>query len=164
MKYIFMISVLACLFIVPAAWAGELYNKYEAQINDDAAKAFLLDSLQHVEFNDCEENGEACKPIQPEELTNFPITIIEARAAMAHGGLGTLAQLCGLDHKRVFLPMIAYGKYHEKMSDRNLMIMSDLYGRFMGRQLITFKKMDFTCPEHLKTQLDQELATMPAEK
>ena len=80
----------------------------------------------------------------------------EARAAMAHGGVSALASWCGIDWKRSFLPMIGYGKIHEKMTDRQLEIMSMIHGSFMARQIKTFEPTG-ECPDKVKQRLENEL-------
>ncbi|MEA2838378.1 MAG: hypothetical protein QOD89_2928 [Bradyrhizobium sp.] len=67
-----------------------------------------------------------------------------------------LAQWCGLDWKRSFLPMIAFGKNQKKMSDRQLQLMTLIHGDFQGRQLATYMKSG-QCPPTLLSQLDTQL-------
>jgi hypothetical protein len=67
-----------------------------------------------------------------------------------------LAQWCGLDWKRSFLPMIAFGKNQKKMSDRQLQLMTLIHGDVQGRQLATYMKSG-QCPANLQSQLDTQL-------
>jgi len=59
-----------------------------------------------------------------------PISMEDGRAAMVFAMKSALAQWCGLDWKRSFLPMIAFGKNQKKMSDRQLQLMTLIHGDF----------------------------------
>jgi hypothetical protein len=124
-------------------------------IPDSAANAALQEALGKIHEAKCEDD-QPCSPTSDEERKNPPITNVDARAAMVFGVKSALAQWCGLDWKRSFLPMIAYGKGVMKMSDRQLSLMSLIHGDFMGRQIIFYRNSG-ACPEDMKGRLDAYL-------
>ncbi len=139
--------------------AESLVEKYSKMVSDESVKPFIKDALTKIQLVTCEENT-PCTEATEEEFSKPPITIIEGRAAMAHAIVSALAQWCGLDWKRSFLPMIAYGKYHEKMTDRNLQLLTIIHGTFQESQFQFYKKSG-GCPEKFKNELDTNLPKLP---
>jgi len=124
-------------------------------ITDDAARTAIQVALTKIQTATC-ENSKPCSPTTPQELKQPPIATEDGRAAMAFAIRSALAAWCGLDWKRDFLPMIAFGKQQKKMNDRQLQLMTFIHGDFQGRQLITYTKSG-QCPAGVKNQLDLEL-------
>ncbi len=158
---VFSISVLALSFALPrAALAQNLDQKLARNISDEAASAFLENALRSIHKAQCDD-GQLCAATTETELRSPPISIIDARAAMVFGIKSALAEWCGLDHKRSFLPMIAFGKDKMRLDTRQLQLMSLIHGDFMGRQLAVYTQSGQQCPAHFKAQLDGHLPKIP---
>jgi len=132
-----------------------IFEKYSAMVSDDHAKEATKLALTRLDQTTCESNR-PCAPATPEEFTEPPISTEDSRAALTFGMISALAQWCGLDWKRNFLPMIAYGKNQKKMSDRQLQLMTLIHGDFQRRQF-AFYTGSGSCPADLRNQLDAEL-------
>jgi hypothetical protein len=52
--------------------------------------------------------------------------------------------------------MIAFGKHGQKMSDRQLQLMTLIHGEFQGRQYALYSKCG-QCPPSLQEQLNSQL-------
>jgi hypothetical protein len=130
-------------------------EKYGRMISDGAAQESIKSALTKIHTATCESN-KSCTPASASEFTNPPITTVDGRAAMVFAIKSALAQWCGLDWKRSFLPMIVFGKNKMKMSDRQLQIMTLIHGDFQARQLATYTKGG-QCPAMLRSQLDAQL-------
>ena len=130
-------------------------EKYGRMISDGAAQEALRLALTKIHTATC-EFSKPCASTSASEFTAPPITIVDSRAAMVFAIKSALAQWCGLDWKRSFLPMIAFGKYKMKMNDRQLQLMTLIHGDFQARQLMTYTKGG-QCPATLRSQLDTQL-------
>ena len=137
---------------VTQASADAFDDNLAAQIPDAAAAAGIQAALSKIHEAKCEDDL-PCAPASEHEFSNPPITNEDSRAAMVYGIKSALADWCGLDWKRSFLPMIAYGKLAKKMNDRQLQLMGQIHGDFMGRQVIFYRNSG-ACPEHVTRQLD----------
>ena len=152
----FAFLCLACLIVATSPVRAETFDeKYGKMILDDTAREAIKLALTKITTATC-ESKKPCPPATPEEFTRPPITIIDGRAAMVFAIKSALAQWCGLDWKRSFLPMIAFGKHHQKMSDRQLQLMTLIHGDFQGRQFAFYSKSG-QCPPSLRDQLDAQL-------
>ena len=147
-------SAFAVFFLSSPVQADALFDTYSKMVSDDAAKTFINHALKNIEGGRCGKNK--CEKATDEEFQNPPLNIEAGRAAMTFGIISALSQWCGLDWKRGYLPMMAFGKYHEKMSDRNLTLMSIIHSDFMALQLIYYKKSG-SCPQNFKNELDGNL-------
>lgn len=155
-KIVRMICVGGVLSLeVISANAETFEQKYGKMISDDVARAAIRVALTKIDKATCEAN-KLCSPANADEFSRPPIAIEDGRAAMVFAIRSALAQWCGLDWKRNFLPMIAYGKGQKKMNDRQLQLMSLIHGEFQGRQLATYTKSG-SCPANMRTQLDAQL-------
>jgi hypothetical protein len=139
--------------------AETMVETYMKHTTDEQVRPFIDDALKKIHTVNCEKDI-PCAAATPEEFTNPPISIEEGRAAIGHGGASAMAVWCGLDGNRALLPMIGYGKHHEKMTDRNLMLMTIIHGSFAGFQIKTLKSQG-DCPEGLRNSLDNELVKLP---
>jgi hypothetical protein len=90
-------------------------------------------------------------------LATPPIKLVDGRAAIVFAIKSALAQWCGLDWKRSFLPMIAFGKYRMKYSDRQMHLMALIHGDFYARQYAFYSKTGQQCPAALRERLDTQL-------
>jgi hypothetical protein len=146
----------AWFFILAAtSTAQETFDqKFGKMITDSAASEEIKLALTKIQTA-CESN-KPCPPATPEEFSRPPISLEDGRAAMVFAIKSALAQWCGLDWKRSFLPMIAFGKGQKRMSDRQLQLMTLIHGDFQGRQLATYMKSG-QCPLTLQSQLDGQL-------
>jgi len=145
-------------FLLLAAHPAEAETfdeKYSKMISDDAAREAIRLALTKIDKATCESNR-PCAAAKAEEFTQTPITLVDGRAAMVFAIKSALAQWCGLDWRRSFLPMIAFGKLHEKMNDRQLQLMTLIHGDFQTRQFILYTKSG-QCPAQLREQLDAQL-------
>jgi hypothetical protein len=132
-----------------------IFAKYSAMISDDLAKEAAKLALTRVDQTTC-ESDRPCAPATPEEFSQPPISTEDARAALTFGLISALAQWCGLDWKRNFLPMIAYGKNQKRMSDRQLQLMTLIHGDFQRRHFAFYTKSG-SCPADFRNELDAEL-------
>jgi hypothetical protein len=130
-------------------------QKFGKMITDSAASEAIKLALTKIHTATCESN-KPCARASVEEFARPPISLEDGRAAMVFAIKSALAQWCGLDWKRSFLPMIAFGKNQKKMSDRQLQLMTLIHGDFQGRQLATYMKSG-QCPPTLLSQLDTQL-------
>jgi hypothetical protein len=147
---------LACAFLIAARANAQTFDeKYGKMISDGAARAAIKLALEKIGTAICESN-QPCAPAIPEEFERPPITVVDARAAMVFGIKSALAQWCGLDWRRSFLPMIVFGKQKMKMSDRQMQLMTLIHGDFQGRQLAFYSKSG-KCPPQFRQQLDAQL-------
>jgi hypothetical protein len=145
-----------CLLAASSSGRAETFDeKYGKMISDDAAGEAIRRALTKVSTAKCELD-KPCAPATPEEFSRPPITIVDGRAAMVFAIKSALAQWCGLDWKRSFLPMIAFGKYKQKMTDRQLQLMTPIHSDFQGRQFAFYSKSG-QCPPNLQEQLNAQL-------
>lgn len=127
-----------------------------ARLISDADVTALRDAaLSYIQFGRCEQNT-PCAPTTQAERENPPISIADGRAALSHGVVSALAQWCGLDWKRSFLPMLAYGRTQMRMNDRQINLMSLMHGQFQTMQLATYRQQG-TCPPATRAELDAAL-------
>jgi hypothetical protein len=155
-KYALVSCILAGGIVVAAAQSFEQrFEQIGKLISDEAATEAIKLALTKIDQATCESN-KPCARASAEEFSRPPIKVEDGRAAMIYAVNSALAQWCGLDWKRSFLPMIAYGKHHEKMTDRKLQLMTLIHGDFMGRQLASYMKSG-QCPANLKARLDTDL-------
>jgi hypothetical protein len=147
----------AWLFMLASnAIAQETFDqKFGKMITDSSALESIKLALTKIQTATC-ESGRPCARASSKEFTRPPISLEDGRAAMVFAMKSALAQWCGLDWKRSFLPMIAFGKNHKKMSDRQLQLMTLIHGDFQGRQLASYMKSG-QCPPTLQSQLDAQL-------
>jgi hypothetical protein len=156
MRRVIPICATWLLFTSAVAVAQETFDeKYGKMISDGAAREAIGLALSKIHLAACKPN-KPCAPASASEKASPPITIVDGRAAMVFGIKSALAQWCGLDWKRGFLPMIAFGKGPMKMTDRQLNLMSLIHGDFMARQLATYKNGG-ECPPAVRQQLDTQL-------
>ena len=159
-KCILALSILcSAISFVSAQSFEKSFQKYGNMISDDAARTSLNFALTKIQTATC-ENKTPCRPATKEEFSHPPISIVDARAAMVFAINSALAQWCGLDFRRSFLPMIAFGKYKMKFSDRQLQLMTLIHGDFQGRQLASYQKKG-ACPPSFREQLNAELPKTP---
>jgi hypothetical protein len=152
----FLICALGLLLSANASIAQENFDeKFGKMIPDATAMEAIKIGLSKIHTAKCEAN-KSCEPTSATELANPPIKIVDSRAAMVFGIKSALAQWCGLDWKRGFLPMIAFGKQKMKYNDRQLQLITLIHGDFQGRQLATYTKSG-QCPATLQSQLDTQL-------
>jgi hypothetical protein len=130
----------------------ELVKSLETQVSEDAARDSIQRALKNIQRGMCEGN-KPCPAATAQELAQPPISVAEGRAAMVFGLQSALAQWCGLDFKRGFLPMLAVAKRKANMNDRQMMLMSLIHGDFMTRQLKSYQDSG-KCPAQLRAQLD----------
>jgi hypothetical protein len=130
-------------------------QKFGKSITDGAASEAIKLALTKIQTATC-ESDKPCARASAEEFSRPPISLEDGRAAMVFAIKSALAQWCGLDWKRSFLPMIAFGKGQKKMSDRQLQLMTLIHGDFQGRQLATYMKSG-QCSPTLRSQLDAQL-------
>ncbi len=130
-------------------------QKFSKMITDAVASEAIKLALTKIQAATCESN-KPCARATPDEFSNPPISLEDGRAAMVFAIKSALAQWCGLDWKRSFLPMIAFGKNQKKMTDRQLQLMTLIHGDFQGRQFATYTKSG-QCPSALQSQLDAQL-------
>jgi hypothetical protein len=130
----------------------EFFKSLEAQVSEDAARESIQLALKRIQTGMCEGN-KPCAPASAQELAQPPIGVAEGRAAMVFGIQSALAQWCGLDFKRGFLPMLAVAKRKANMNDRQMMLMSLIHGDFMTRQIKSYQDRG-KCPAQLRDQLD----------
>src|SRR5579883_1341060 len=88
-------------------------QKFSKMITDDAASEAIKLALTKIHTATCESN-KPCAQATPDEFSNPPISLEDVRATMVFAIKSALAQWCGLDWKRSFLPMIAYGKNRKR--------------------------------------------------
>ena len=150
----------ALLLISTTAFANakSLLQNYIAQTTDEQTRPFMVYALKNVHNVEC-ENGQHCSKATEEEFSNPPLSVNQMKGAIAHGGVGAMALWCGLDSKRTLLAMLGYGKHVEKMSDRNLQLMSLINGAFQGSQLRSLKKLG-ECPPEIKERVDREMPVL----
>jgi hypothetical protein len=147
---------LVYLFLIAAGANAQTFDeKYGKMISDDAAREAIKLALKKIGTAVCESNR-PCAAASADEFDRPPITVIDGRAAMVFGIKSALAQWCGLDWKRSFLPMIAFGKQKMRMSDRQMQLMTLIHGDFQGRQFAFYSKSG-QCPPQLQQQLDAQL-------
>jgi hypothetical protein len=151
----FICSVWFLMLIAPAAAQETFDQKYGKMISDGAALEAIKLALTKIQTATC-ESSKPCSRASTEEFARPPISLEDGRAAMVFAIKSALAQWCGLDWKRSFLPMIAFGKYQKKMSDRQLQLMTLIHGDFQARQLATYTKSG-QCPPTLQSQLETHL-------
>lgn len=154
-----VLLTLSALIVSGNATAESFEEKFGKMIPDDVAAAALQAALHKIDYDVCGHDP-SCSPTTDEELRNPPISTHDARAAMVFGIKSALAEWCGLDSKRSFLPMIAFGKEAKGFNDRQLAIMSLIHGDFMARQYGHYKRSKTQCPATLKTQLNNELTKL----
>ena len=147
----------ACLVAAATIWmtlsqvnAQSLIDKYGQMVSDDAVRTFMVDALKKVHLEKCEA-GKSCSAATPQEFEQLPISI-----AAGHGIISALAQWCGLNWQRSFLPMIAYGRRQMKMTARPLMIMTLMHARILKMQVEHYRTRG-TCPAKLLQDLDSQL-------
>jgi hypothetical protein len=151
-----VVCAIGLLISTNVSVAQETFDqKFGKMITDDAALEAIRLGLSKIHTAKCEAN-KPCEPTGAAELANPPIKIVDERAAMVFAIKPPLAQWCGLDWKRSFLPMLAFGKRQMKFNDRQLQLMTLIHGDFQGRQLATYSKSG-QCPATLRGQLDAQL-------
>jgi hypothetical protein len=150
-----IIAGMVVLSLISHSASEPFDEKYGRMIPDDTVRASLTEALKKIHLQRCKQI-EACAPATKKDFDEPPITIEDGRAAMVFGIKSALAQWCGLDWKRVLLPMIAFGRTQKKMGDRQLMLMTLMHGDFQSRQLVLYTKSG-TCPATLRAQLDTQL-------
>lgn len=133
----------------------ESFEKIAGSITKRAAQDAIKLALSRVARVPCDA-GKPCTPPTSEEYNAPPISEDDARAAMTFAVFGALADWCGLDAKRAFIPMIRTAKEKGGMNTRQLQLMSLVHGDFFARQ-VAFYKSKGTCPVEFKTRLDAKL-------
>ena len=128
-------------------------------VSDDAALEAIRLGLSKIHTVKCEAD-KPCEPANAAELASPPIKIVDGRAAMVFAIKSALAQWCGLDWKRSFLPMIAFGKDRMRYSDRQMNLMALIHGDFYVRQYAFYSKTGQQCPASLRERLDAQLPKM----
>jgi hypothetical protein len=151
----FFCGVWLLVLCIPAAAQETFDQKYGKMITDGAATEATKLALAKIETATC-ESGKPCTRVTAEEFAQPSITVEDGRAAMLFAVKSALAGWCGIDWKRDFLPMIAFGKHQKKMSTRQLQLMTLIYGDFQARQLAIYTKSG-PCPPTLQRQLDSQL-------
>lgn len=148
--------VVLLLVLAQNSGAQESFDqKFSNSITDGAASEAIKLALTKIQTATCEFD-KPCARASADEFSRPPISLEDGRAAMVFAIKSALAQWCGLDWKRSFLPMIAFGKGQKKMNDRQLQLMTLIHGDFQGRQLATYMKSG-QCPPTLRSQLDTQL-------
>ncbi len=137
------------------AHAETLVERFGKSIPDSAVRPFIEEALKNIHSARCEADN-FCAAATEKEFENPPINLQDGRAALAHGVASALAQWCGLDWKRSFLPMMAFGRHKMKMGDRSLALMTLMHGSFQARQL-KFYQSKGVCPDKLRADLDAQL-------
>ena len=150
-----LIFTATVLMMTAQVEAQSLIDKYGKMVSDDAVRIFMVDALKKVHLEKC-EGGKPCSAATPQEFEQLPISVAAGRAALSHGIISALAQWCGLNWQRSFLPMIAYGRRQMKMTDRPLMIMTLMHAALFKRQSEQYRTQG-TCPARLLQDLDSQL-------
>lgn len=154
------IGIVCFLLFASTANAETLVEKYGRMVPDNAVQVEVTLALKSLGKVNCVSNT-PCTPATEEEFTKWPITMEDGRAAMAHAIISSLAQWCGLDWKRSFLPMIAFGKRQKGMDDRQLMLMTLVHGDFQKRQFAYYSGHG-QCPSNQHDLLDAQLPKIPS--
>jgi hypothetical protein len=156
------VFLLICLMAFStSAKAQNNLEWFGKQIPDDAANLFLRRGLDLIHLERCGQKN--CVPASDDEKKKPPISIVDSRAAMAHAMMGAWAELCGLDQRRAYLPMMAFGYKVMKFNERQMALMSTIYRDFQAKQLSVYRKVTKDkggCPEDVKAKFDKMLPKM----
>jgi hypothetical protein len=126
--------VAAILLLIASPCAGEetFEQKATRTFPDKDVEGMLRLALQNIDKALC-ENNKPCAPATPDELAHPPLSVTEARRIMIQGSTSALAESCGLDYKRSFVPMMIYYRRQKKMNERSLAIVAMVHGISQGR-------------------------------
>jgi len=133
-------------------------EKYAKMISDDVADNSIQLALSKIQSAKC-DGDKLCAPATPAEVAKPPLATNDARVAMVTAIKSALAQWCGLNGLRSFLPMLAALDKARGMNDRQRQLVALIHADFMGRQL-AFYKNGGECPPEVRQQLDAQLPKM----
>ena len=146
-----------CIASIARAQAETFEEKYGKMVTDGAANESIKLALSKIHQTKCDQS-KPCEAATPAEFARPPISIQDARIAMVTGIKSALAQWCGLNALRSFLPMVAKWDAGKK-SARERQLFALIHADFAGRQLATYKSAG-ACPASLRGQLDQQLPAL----
>jgi hypothetical protein len=123
---VFLIYLLGSASLVQAERLEEQYGKI---ITDDAARDAIRLALTQIDKSMCGPQ-EPCAPATPEELTQPPITLLDARTAMAFGIKSALIIWCNHGPKRMvgFDMLLDWVHRQKKMNIRQIQLVISIYG------------------------------------
>lgn len=157
---VFFVSLMVAA-ILPAlssrgAMAETLAEQLGKSVPDSQVQEMLTLALKNIQKALCKDS-KPCEPATPDELAHPPISIDQARGAIAQGAVTALVQFCGLDYRRNLLPTMAY--YHNEFdsNDRALSLIELLHGISQSQQLASYRQSMKVCPDGLRDKLDSEL-------
>jgi hypothetical protein len=145
-------SWLFFLVAAPPACAETLEAQYGNAISDDALREAIGLALTKIDKSMC-GSQKPCAPATPEELTQPPITVLDARTAMTFGIKWALMRWCTRGPKLAggVQMLLDWRRWEKKMSSRQVQLAILIREDFYGRQLASLAKLG-PCPE-----LDREL-------
>jgi hypothetical protein len=149
------ISLIYLFLAAPLGHAQTLEEQYGMIVNDDAARDAIRLALKKIDTSMCEPQ-KRCAPATPEELTQPPITVLDARTAMAFGIKSALMRWCARGPKMVgdFDMVLDWARWQRKMSSRQIQLVDLIREDYHGRQSASLLG---PCPDELRKELDPEL-------
>jgi hypothetical protein len=157
MQYISSFLLAATFLLSAAPCAGEetFEQKSIKAFPDKDVEAMLKLALENIDKAKCE--NKPCAPATAEELAHPPLSVAEARRILIQGSTSAVAEFCGLDYKRSFVPMMTYYRRQQKMNERSLAIVAMLHGISQGRLASAMKKEQAKCSDETRAGLDAKL-------
>ena len=125
-------------------------------IPDDVVRKMIELGLKNIHRALCDGFNE-CKPATPLEFERPPITIENARIAVAAGARSAFARWCGFDaDRRSVLPLLRQLRESRRFSDRQVALMAVIHGI---QQSITADQLKATgtCDEATRNKIDGQL-------
>lgn len=127
-------------------------DKLVADKQVDKVVEVALKNIHHVK---CEPN-KSCEKASEDELKNPPISRKQASAAIKAGVISGMMQWCGLKWQlRSLRPLIAYHKNAEKMTNRQLALMSMVHSMQQSALYRELSK-DKGCPAETKEDMNKK--------
>jgi hypothetical protein len=119
---VFLIYLFVAAHLARAETLEEHYRKI---INDDAAREAIRLALTKINTVTCEPQ-KPCAPATSEELAQPPITVLDARTAMAFGIKSALMQWCAPEHvlsgpKTAGFELFDWAHRRKKMNRRQIL-------------------------------------------
>jgi hypothetical protein len=162
MHYISSFLFAAAFLLAASPCAGEETFEQKAirTYPDKDVEAMLKLALQNIDKARCEDD-KPCAPPTQEELAHPPLSVVEARRIMIQGSTSALAEFCGLDFKRSFVPMMTYYRRQQKMNERSLAIVAMVHGISQGRLASALKREEAKCSDEMRAKFDETLPKLP---
>lgn len=114
--------------------------------------------LKEIHKSRCGE--ELCNPATKEEMAEPPLSIPQARQAMRIGLFSGAADFCSLDWKRsIFYPFITHEKNSQKMTPRQLTMISMLHGTMHNYIVKKYREHETSCSDTMRENLQRELTS-----